>query len=163
MACTLATAHATSVELAVAIAKGGVDLSAERALDHVFGYAVALDMTRRDLQSEAKEQRRPWDMAKGFDASCPIGPITPVASFASNADAVIRLTLDGAVRQESTLGAMIWSVAESLAHLSRLVRIEPGDILLTGTPAGVGAVAPGQDLRATCDGLEPLAVRYKAV
>lgn len=150
------------VELAVAVGLGGHSIAVDDALEHVFGYAVALDMTRRDLQAEAKDRRRPWDVAKGFDMSCPIGPITPAAMMDLDPDGEISLTLDGERKQFARLGDMIWSVAECLSHLSRFVRLEPGDLLLTGTPAGVGPVRPGERLHAQCARFEPLEVSYVA-
>lgn len=148
------------VELAVAIGRGGAGIAVADAARHVFGYAVALDMTRRDLQAAAKRQARPWDVAKGFDHSCPIGRITPVADFAVPEDAVLELHVNGVVRQRATLGDMIWTVADCIAELSRYVALAPGDLLLTGTPAGVAAVARGDILEARCTGLAGLRVDY---
>ena len=148
------------VELAVAIGQPGFDLSREGALSLVFGYAVALDMTRRDLQAEAKKKARPWDLAKGFDESCPIGPITRAEGMRLPDDAELSLEINGAVRQRAWLGDMIWPVQDCIAHLSRYVILEPGDLVLTGTPAGVGAVRPGDTLKAGCSGLQPLELRY---
>ena len=131
------------VELVVAIGRGGRDIPAEAALDHVFGYAVGLDMTRRDLQQAAKEKGHPWDMGKGFDHSAPIGSVAPVAAIGHPSDAVIRLTVNGTVRQEGTTADMIWTVPETIAYLSGLVALAPGDLIMTGTPEGVSAVVPG--------------------
>lgn len=136
------------VELAVIIGRGGRDLSPEHALDHVFGYAVAIDLTRRDLQAEAKQTRRPWALAKGFDASAPIAAVVPVSQCGHPHAGRIWLTVDGETRQDADLAEMIWKVPEVLAHLSRSVRVEPGDVVLTGTPAGVGPLQVGQRIEA---------------
>ena len=148
------------VELAVAIGLPGRDIAEKDALSHVFGYAIALDMTRRDLQAEAKKMARPWDISKGFDQSCPIGRIATVADAPGLEEAVLTLEVNGAVRQQAPLGEMIWPVADCIAFLSRYVALEPGDLVLTGTPAGVAGVHAGDTLRATCGGLDPLEVRY---
>ena len=150
------------VELAVAIGTGGSVIESRDAASHIFGYAVALDMTRRDLQAEAKDMRRPWDMAKGFDRSCPLAGIVPAGQYAPSPDDMLELHVDGERRQRARLGDMIWPVADCIAFLSRHVALAPGDIVLTGTPAGVGAVEQGQQLRATCPRLPPLNVRYVA-
>jgi fumarylpyruvate hydrolase len=148
------------VELVVAIGRGGSDIPVERALDHVFGYAVGLDMTRRDLQSEAKKLGRPWDTGKGFDESAPIGAIATVSKAGHpGPDAAIELTVDGAPRQRSTIGKLIWNVPEIIAHLSRLWALAPGDLIYTGTPEGVAAVVAGNRLDARVDGLPPLSVQ----
>ncbi|MCP2678531.1 fumarylacetoacetate hydrolase family protein [Maricaulaceae bacterium NA33B04] len=128
------------IELVLAIGKGGASLSPDEALDLVYGSAVGVDLTRRDLQSVAKKVGRPWDMAKGFDASAPIGPVTPgPAPDAGD----ISLKVNGETRQSGDLNQMIWSNAEVISHLSHLVRLQPGDLIFTGTPAGVGPVARG--------------------
>ena len=148
------------VELALAMGAAGADLDLAAAEAAIFGYAVALDMTRRDLQAEAKKTARPWDMAKGFDLSCPIGTIRPAAEAGAIAAGAIRLDVDGALRQAGDLADMIWSPAECVAALSRLVDLAPGDLLLTGTPAGVAAVAPGARLDASIAGVGTLSIRY---
>ncbi len=148
------------VELAVAIGCHGSDLSPEEARRAIFGYAVALDMTRRDLQDAAKATRRPWDVAKGFDRSCPIGVIRRASVIGHPMDGALELFVNGRVRQSGDLRDMIWSASECVAALSSLVDIAPGDILLTGTPAGVGRVLPGDELVARCHGVGTLAVRY---
>jgi len=148
------------VELAVALDRGGVDLSAEQALGCVYGYAMALDMTRRDLQAQAKRDGRPWDMAKGFDQSCPIGAVRRARDVEPTG--AITLTVNGQVRQSGRFADMIWSVADCLAALSRLVRLAPGDILLTGTPSGVGPVVPGDILVAHSDAAPSLGATYLA-
>jgi fumarylpyruvate hydrolase len=148
------------VELAVAIGKGGRNIDPIEAESHIFGYAIALDMTRRDLQDTAKTMRRPWDMAKGFDQSCPISEIQPRAAADGVNAAQISLSINGQVRQQGAINQMIWSVAECIAALSRLVELQAGDILLTGTPAGVGEVHPGDKLHAQCEGIGDLDVEY---
>jgi fumarylpyruvate hydrolase len=148
------------VELAVALKGGGRQLSVAAAQALIFGYAVALDMTRRDLQAEAKRLARPWDMAKGFDQSCPIGALRPAASAASALRGPLQLSVNGAIRQRGDLSDMIWSPAECLGVLSTLVELRAGDLLLTGTPAGVGPVAAGDVLEATCALTSTLQVQY---
>ena len=147
------------LELVVAIGTGGTDIAASDAPAHVWGYAVGLDMTRRDLQAQAKKAGRPWDMAKGFDLSAPIGDLVPVAVCGAMASGALTLTVNGATRQSSDVGRMIWSVPETIAFLSRLVRLEPGDLIFTGTPEGVGAVARGDVLEGRIAGLPPLTTR----
>ena len=148
------------VELAVAIGKHGRNIDPSEAESHIFGYAIALDMTRRDIQDTAKTMRRPWDMAKGFDQSCPISEIQPRAAAKGVDAAAISLAINGQVRQQGAINQMIWSVAECISVLSRLVELQPGDILLTGTPAGVGEVHPGDKLHAQCEGIGDLDVEY---
>jgi fumarylpyruvate hydrolase len=147
------------VELVVAIGRGGRDIPAARAMEHVWGYAVGIDMTRRDLQAEAKKQGRPWSIAKGFDQSAPIGPIVPAARCAVGPDAAIELRVNGSVRQSSRIGKMIWSVPEIVEHLSRAWELQPGDLVFTGTPEGVAAVVAGDALAARIDGLPALELR----
>src|SRR5258708_35487553 len=136
------------VELAVALKGGGRQLSADAAQTLIFGYAVALDMTRRDLQAEAKRLGRPWDMAKGFDQSCPISALRPAASASTALRGELLLSVNGEMRQRGDLSDMISSPSECLAVLSTLVELRAGDLLLTGTPAGVGAGAAGDVLEA---------------
>jgi len=147
------------VELAVGLRAGGEDLSLDDARAAVFGCALALDMTRRDLQAEAKRLARPWEMGKAFDRSCPIGAFRPCLG-APPQSGEIALTINGEVRQSGNLNALIWPVADTIAILSRLVALAPGDIILTGTPAGVGPVRRGDVLAATCDAAPSLQVRY---
>ncbi|GAB4166374.1 MAG: fumarylacetoacetate hydrolase family protein [Rhodocyclaceae bacterium] len=147
------------VELVVAIGSGGADIARERAAQHVFGYAVGLDMTRRDLQAALKAKGRPWEMGKSFDASAPVGAIRRVADCAHPGRGAIRLEVDGVERQRGDVSDMIWSVDEVIAQLSRLVRLEAGDLVFTGTPAGVGALARGQSARAAIEGVGELEVR----
>ncbi|WP_297443268.1 fumarylacetoacetate hydrolase family protein [Acidocella sp.] len=134
------------VELVVAIGQGGAEIAEETALAHVFGYAVGLDMTRRDVQDEAKAARRPWDMAKGFDASAPIGEIAPAAEIGHPAAGEIALEVNGERRQQGDLADQIWPVAGIIAALSTLVTLKPGDLIFTGTPEGVGPVTRGDEL-----------------
>ena len=147
------------VELVVAIGKGGRDIAAIDAMGHVFGYAVGLDMTRRDLQNEMKRQGRPWCIGKGFDASAPVGPITPADRFKGFAGVRISLTVNEEPRQSSRIDKMIWNVAEIIAHVSQAWALAPGDLIFTGTPEGVAAVQRGDVLEARVDGLEPLVVQ----
>lgn len=147
------------IELVVAIGKGGRDISVADAMAHVWGYAVGLDMTRRDLQGEAKKLGRPWCTGKGFDHSAPIAPIHPLAACALQPDAAITLNVNGEPRQRSDIGKLIWNVAETIAHLSRYFTLQPGDLIFTGTPAGVAAVKQGDLLEGAIDGLGALRVK----
>jgi fumarylpyruvate hydrolase len=147
------------VELVVAIGAGGRDIAETDAKAHIWGYAIGIDMTRRDLQAEAKKLGRPWDMAKGFDHSAPIGEIVPVGNFGRFESGHILLNVTGAERQEGDLLDMIWSVPEVIAALSRLVELQPGDLIFTGTPEGVAEVKRGDELEAMISGLPPLRVR----
>ena len=144
------------IELVVAIGKGGRAIAAANALEHVFGYAVGLDMTRRDLQNDMKKQGRPWCIGKGFDHSAPIGPITPVAQAGDVAQAAIWLQVNGADRQRSTVAQLIWNIAETIEHLSAAWELQPGDLIFSGTPEGVGAVVRGDVLEGGVDGLGTL-------
>ena len=146
------------VELVVAIGVGGREIAAADALAHVWGYGVGLDMTRRDLQGEAKKQGRPWCIGKGFDESAPIGPLRPAAQCRIDAGTEIRLEVNGAMRQRATLGKMIWSVAEIIEHLSRAWTLAPGDLIYTGTPSGVGTVVAGDTLTASVEGVASLRI-----
>jgi len=146
------------VELVVALAKGGGNIPMSQAMAHVFGYAVGLDLTRRDLQAEAKDKGRPWDTAKGFDHSAPISAITPAGSIDLD-DSSIWLKVNDVQRQQGRLADMIWNVAEVIAELSTLFELAPGDLIYTGTPAGVAAIRPGDRLEGGVDGLETLRVR----
>jgi fumarylpyruvate hydrolase len=147
------------VELVLAIGRGGRDLEAAAALDHVWGYAVGVDLTRRDRQAEAKAAGRPWELAKGFDRSAPIGDIRSVSAGGHIETGRIRLSLDGEARQEADVADMTWSPAEIVAALSRSVALAPGDLIFTGTPEGVGPIGRGQTLAAEVDGLQPLTLR----
>ena len=147
------------MELVVAIGQGGADITVADARAHVFGYAAGIDLTRRDLQAEAKKTGRPWDMAKGFDASAPIGAIAPAAAIGHPARGRIALQVNGAARQVSDLDQMIWTVPEIIAALSRLVRLAPGDLIFTGTPEGVAAVKPGDALAGEIEGIGTVLAR----
>jgi len=147
------------VEMVVALAKGGRDIPVEQALDHVFGYAVGLDMTRRDLQDEAKQLRRPWELGKAADHSGPVGPIHPAAQVGHPAGGAITLSVDGAVKQKADLSDMIWSVAEQIAYLSSYFELAPGDVIFSGTPDGVGAVTQGQTMVGAVEGLGEIKLR----
>ena len=141
------------IELVVAIGKDGSDIAVSDALDHVYGYAAGLDMTRRDLQAVAKKAGRPWDMAKGFDFSAPIGTIEPASAIGHPDKGAIRFSVNGTVRQTGDLNEQIWSVAESIAYLSQFVTLKAGDLIMTGTPAGVGAVVAGDVLEGSIEGV----------
>ncbi|MEC5159690.1 fumarylpyruvate hydrolase [Janthinobacterium sp. CG_23.3] len=147
------------IELVVAIGKGGRAIAAADAPAHVWGYAVGLDMTRRDLQGEAKRLGRPWCAGKGFEHSAPIGPITPAAAAGAIDGAAIALTVNGAARQGSAISMLIWNVADTIAHLSTYFELQPGDLIFTGTPAGVAAVTRGDVLEGSIDGLAGLRVK----
>jgi fumarylpyruvate hydrolase len=144
------------LELVVAIGKGGRDIPAAQALEHVWGYAVGLDMTRRDLQGDAKKLGRPWDIGKGFDESAPIGPIVRAEDCKLDVGTAIALDVNGKKRQASTLGKLIWSVPEIIEHLSRAWELAPGDLIFSGTPEGVAAVEIGDTLSARIDGVGTL-------
>jgi fumarylpyruvate hydrolase len=146
------------IELVVAIGKGGKNIPAEDATKHIFGYAVGLDMTRRDLQMRMREAGRPWEIGKAFDYSAPIGPIHPASQFGFIDSGKITLEVDGAVKQSSDVNHLIWSVSETIANLSTLFALEPGDIIFTGTPEGVGPVKAGQTMVGRIDGLGELKV-----
>jgi fumarylpyruvate hydrolase len=148
------------MEQVVAIGTGGADIAEADAMKHVWGYAVGLDMTRRDLQGEAKKLGRPWDMGKGFDHSAPIGTMVPAAGV-DPGRGKIELKVNGEVRQTSDLSKLIWSVPEVIAYLSKLVRLEPGDLIFTGTPEGVAAVSRGDVLEGFVEGVG--SVRTKIV
>lgn len=144
------------IELVVAIGTGGKNIKATDALQHIYGYAVGLDMTRRDLQTEMKKQGRPWCIGKGFDHSAPIGPITPIAAAGNIAQAEISLQVNGEDRQRSQISKLIWNIAETIEHLSHAWELQPGDLIYTGTPEGVGAVVPGDTLTGAITGLESI-------
>ncbi len=147
------------IELVVTIAKGGKDIAEADALNHVHGYAVGLDMTRRDLQLEARDKGRPWEFGKAFAGSAPIGPVQPAAKIGHLESATISLTVNDQPRQSSDIAKLIWSVAESIAYLSRYETLEPGDVIMTGTPEGVNAVVPGDVMHGHIDGLGDIVVR----
>ena len=147
------------MELVVAIGKGGSDIGVADALSHVWGYAIGLDMTRRDVQGAAKKLGRPWDTGKAFEHSAPIGPITPAAQAGDVNHAAITLHVNGELRQASTIDMLIWNVAETIADLSTYFTLQPGDLIYTGTPAGVAAVQRGDELVGAIDGLGTLRVK----
>lgn len=147
------------IELVVAIGKAGSNLSRDQALELVYGYAVGLDMTRRDLQFQARDKGRPWEFGKSFSQSAPIGPVSPAAQVGHLAAGAIRLSVNGAVRQSSDLGLMIWDVAECISYLSRYEALQAGDLIMTGTPEGVGAVVAGDLMHGHIDGLADIRVR----
>ena len=142
------------VELAVALGGGGSDIAEGDALSHVWGYGVAIDLTRRDLQIKGK----PWEVAKSFDRSCPCGPLSPVGAVGHVETGRIALAVNGETRQESDIGLLIWRLPEIIARLSALFELRAGDLILTGTPHGVGPLQPGDRIDANIAGLEPLAV-----
>ena len=144
------------IELVVAIGTGGKNIQAADAHQHIFGYAVGLDMTRRDLQNEMKKQGRPWCIGKGFDASAPIGPITPAAAAGDIAQAEIFLQVNGQDRQRSQVSKLIWTIAEVIEHLSAAWALQPGDLIYTGTPEGVSAVVAGDTLQGGVTGLSAI-------
>jgi fumarylpyruvate hydrolase len=145
------------LELVTAIAEGGSNIPSAQALDHVFGYAIGIDLTRRDLQTIAKDKGWPWEMGKSFDHSAPCGPVYP-AGDVGHRDRAISLKVNGALRQNSTTAKMTWSVAEIISKLSEQYELVPGDIIYTGTPEGVGAVVPGDRLEGAIEGLGTLTV-----
>jgi fumarylpyruvate hydrolase len=150
------------IELVAAIGTGGRNISVEDALKHVYGYAVGLDMTRRDLQLDARDRGRPWEFGKSFSQSAPIGPIHPAADVGHLTTADISLIVNEQLRQSSNISKLIWSVAESVAYLSQYDALAPGDIIMTGTPEGVGAVVPGDALVGSIAGLGNIEVTITA-
>ena len=150
------------VELVVAIGTGGRNVKAADAMRYVWGYGVGLDMTRRDLQGEAKKLGRPWDIGKAFEQSAPISPLRPAAQCKVGSDTAIELDVNGHVRQKSTIGKLIWSIPEIIEHVSSAWELAPGDLIFTGTPEGVAAVVPGDTLAATVEGVGSLRVQIVA-
>lgn len=144
------------VELVVALSKGGKDLPVEKAADCIFGYAVGLDMTRRDLQEECKKAGRPWEIGKAFEHSGPIGPIVPVSKIGHPENGAVWLKVNGEVRQSGDLNHMIWKVPEMISYLSGLFELRPGDLIMSGTPSGVGAVVPGDVMESHIAGVGTL-------
>lgn len=147
------------LELVVALKSGGRDIPAAKALDHVYGYGIGLDMTRRDLQKRLSDAGLPWEDSKSFDHSCPCGPIHPVEDVGHVSSGAIRLTVNGETRQDSDVSLLIWKIPEIIANLSQAYELFPGDIILTGTPHGVGPVQAGDVLVGTIDKLGSLTVR----
>ena len=150
------------IELVVAIGRGGRDIELATALAHVYGYAVGLDMTRRDLQLEARDKGRPWEFGKSFALSAPIGALRRAQDIGHPASAAISLTVNGQPRQSSDIAKLIWSVAECVSYLSAYETLEPGDLIMTGTPEGVNAVVPGDTMRGEIQGLGRIEVRVDA-
>ena len=150
------------VELVVAIGQGGANIAAADAARHIWGYAIGLDMTRRDLQGEAKKLGRPWDIGKGFDQSAPIGPLRAAADCKIGPDTGIVLEVNGAVRQKSTIGKLIWSIPEIIEHLSAAWDLAPGDLIFTGTPEGVGPVVAGDHIEGSVEGVGSISLRIGA-
>ena len=147
------------VELVVALGGGGTNVAVDTAKDLIFGYAAGLDLTRRDIQARAKEKGHPWDMGKGFDQSAVAGVIQPVAQVGHPDRGRIWLAVNGEIRQDGDLAAMLWKVADIVANLSTMVRLAAGDLIYTGTPAGVGPLLPGDVLEGGVDGVGTLRVR----
>lgn len=147
------------IELVAALKSGGRNISAEQALDHVYGYAVGLDMTRRDLQRGMGDQKKPWEIGKSFDRSAPIGPLHPVEKVGHFTKGRIQLQVNGQVKQEADLSQMIWSVAEQISKLSEAFELKAGDIIYSGTPENVGPVVKGDVILCTIEGLPPLSIR----
>ncbi len=147
------------MELVVAIGTGGADIAAGAALGHVWGYAAGLDMTRRDVQQRLRKEGKTWDMGKGFDHAAPIGELVPAARIGHPARGRIALSVNGETRQDSDLANLIWSVPEIIAHLSRLIRLAPGDLIFTGTPEGVGPVVRGDVLEGRIEGVGDVRTR----
>lgn len=150
------------IELVVAIGQGGRNIPAAQALEHVYGYAVGLDMTRRDLQNEMKKQGRPWCIGKAFDHSAPIGAITPAAQAGDIMNAEISLQVNGVDRQRSHISKLIWNIAETIEHLSTAWELQPGDLIYSGTPEGVAAVVPGDTLVGQVKGIGSLTLKVSA-
>lgn len=150
------------IELVVAIGKGGKHIPAAQAMEHIWGYAVGLDMTRRDLQNDMKKQGRPWCIGKAFEASAPISAITPAAQAGDVQHAEIWLQVNGQDRQRSNVNQLIWNIAETIEHLSNAWELQPGDLIMTGTPEGVGAVQTGDVLEGGISGLGTLRVKITA-
>jgi len=147
------------VELVVALHKGGINIPVESALDHVYGYAVGLDMTRRDLQAEAKKAGRPWETAKAFEASAPCGPLHPVSKVGHPTKGAVWMKVNGETRQNGDLNQMIWKVPEMISYLSRLFELKAGDLIFAGTPAGVGAVVRGDEMVGHVEGVDEVRFR----
>jgi fumarylpyruvate hydrolase len=146
------------IELVAAISEGGRNIPADKALDHVYGYAVGIDMTRRDLQGEAKEMRRPWEPGKAFDHAAPCTPIVPASEIGHPDKARIWLKVNGEIRQDANIDDMIWNLPETIAHLSQSYELQPGDLILTGTPAGVGPVERGDVVTGGVEGVGELEI-----
>ncbi len=149
------------IEMVVALGKGGKNIPVEKALEHVWGYGVGLDMTRRDIQGEAKKMGRPWEMGKSFDESAPCSALRPASAVGHPAKGSIWLKVNGQVKQQGDLAMQIWSVPEQIVYLSGLVTLQPGDLIFSGTPAGVGPIHAGDTLEGHVDGVGDLVITYK--
>ena len=147
------------LEMLVAIGKGGVNIPVESALDHVWGYGIGLDMTRRDLQGEAKKLGRPWEVGKAFEASAPCSALVPASAIGHPASGKVWLNVNGTQRQVGDLNQMIWKVPEMISYLSGLFELQPGDVIMSGTPAGVGAIVRGDVMEGGVDGVGTLTVK----
>jgi fumarylpyruvate hydrolase len=149
------------IEMVVAIGQGGRNIAPEKALEHVWGYAVGLDMTRRDIQGEAKKLGRPWEMGKSFDESAPTSELKPASSIGHPSKGAIWLKVNGEVKQTGDLAMQIWTVPEQIVYLSNLITLQPGDLIFSGTPAGVGPIKSGDKLEGHVDGVGDLSITYK--
>ncbi|WP_332717922.1 fumarylacetoacetate hydrolase family protein [Pelagibacterium mangrovi] len=147
------------IEMVVALKKGGTDIAVENALDHVYGYGVGLDMTRRDLQGDAKKLGRPWEVGKSFDASAPCGPLVPASRIGHPNVGKVELKVNGETRQAGDLNQMLWKVPEMIAILSRYFELQPGDVIMSGTPSGVGAIERGDTMVASVQGVGEITVK----
>jgi fumarylpyruvate hydrolase len=153
------TEYHHEIELVAAIGKGGRDIPVEEANEHVWGYAVGLDMTRRDLQLKLRDKGRPWELGKAFDQSAPIGPLVPASKIGHPTEGAVWVQVDGEDRQRSDIAKLIWSVPEIVANLSTYFELQPGDLIFTGTPEGVAGVQRGNTMLGGIDGLGELSVR----
>lgn len=147
------------VELVVAIGRGGKDIQADQALQHIWGYAIGLDMTRRDLQAAMKKEAKPWCIGKGFDHGAPIGPITPIETTGEITNGSISLKVNGELRQQGDMSDLIWNIREVIAHISKAWELKAGDLIFTGTPAGVGPVKRGDTMTAEADRVGAFSIR----
>ncbi|NDR55113.1 fumarylacetoacetate hydrolase family protein [Aliiruegeria sabulilitoris] len=147
------------VEMLVALKSGGCDIPVAEALDHVYGYAIALDMTRRDLQGQMKKMGRPWEIGKAFEHSAPVGPLVPASEIGHPSSGEVSLKVNGSLRQQGDLAQMIWKVPEMISYLSECFELAAGDVILTGTPSGVGPVERGDSLEASVEGLGEMKVQ----
>lgn len=156
---TLTKNYQHEIELVAFLKSGGTDIPADKALDHVFGYTVGLDMTRRDLQRDMGGQKKPWEIGKSFDHAAPMGPVHPVSRFGHKTKGEISLAVNGAIKQKADLSQMTWSVAEQIAHLSTAFELKAGDLIYSGTPAGPSPIIKGDVLTGKIDGFPDLVIR----